>query len=46
MIGGMTGVEKDVIPYGLFDEEYSRIDLEENIFCLNDILADDWEVVE
>ena len=31
---------------GLFDEEYSRIDLEENIFCLKDILADDWEVVE
>jgi hypothetical protein len=30
---------------GLFDEEYSRIDLEENIFCLNDILADDWEVI-
>lgn len=31
---------------GLLDEEFSRIDLEENIFCLSDILADDWEVVE
>jgi hypothetical protein len=31
---------------GLFDEEFSRIDIEENIFCLKDILNNDWEVVE